>query len=352
MNVKNIKISLLVLFGLIIFSLALFVSAENNSDNKNNIFLDSDQDGLSDEEEKALGTDLKNKDTDQDGYSDGVEIKTGYNPLKKAPGDRIIPQTETPQMKATFIDSGEKNLTEKVSKKISDLASEKNLEGEEISLAEAKTLAEEIMSAETSSKIILPEIKKEDLKIKSQNYSKYSEKKATEKRKEDFSNYLVTLVYVFSSNSPEPITSDASFETVLGSFSQKILEAISLRSTSSLEKLNASMEKIQKQLLEMEVPEELSDTHIKIIQYIQYSREAEKFLDPQSEDPIADIANLSYLSGLITDLESFTGEIEEKFNAYDLDYDETLQKKLENLSIEIPQDIKEALEEKTAKEKN
>jgi hypothetical protein len=64
---------------------------------------DQDQDGLSDEEEKALGTDpLKrdtdedglddkdepkwgtdplNPDTDGDGFLDGQEIKAGYNPL-------------------------------------------------------------------------------------------------------------------------------------------------------------------------------------------------------------------------------------------------------------------------------
>jgi len=65
--------------------------------------IDSDQDGLSDEEEKALGTDPNNidtdgdglfdreeakvyktdplkADTDGDGYADGAEVKGGYNP--------------------------------------------------------------------------------------------------------------------------------------------------------------------------------------------------------------------------------------------------------------------------------
>ncbi|MDD5291297.1 MAG: hypothetical protein PHZ04_04275 [Patescibacteria group bacterium] len=64
---------------------------------------DSDQDGLSDEEERSLGTDINNIDTDSDGlfdreevkvyktnplvtdtdgdgYSDGDEVKNGYNP--------------------------------------------------------------------------------------------------------------------------------------------------------------------------------------------------------------------------------------------------------------------------------
>ncbi len=44
---------------------------------------DSDQDGLSDEEEKLLGTNISNIDTDQDGYSDYQELIHLYNPAGK-----------------------------------------------------------------------------------------------------------------------------------------------------------------------------------------------------------------------------------------------------------------------------
>ena len=44
-------------------------------------FMDSDGDGLSDEQEKILGTDPLNSDTDGDGIIDGEEIKLGLNPL-------------------------------------------------------------------------------------------------------------------------------------------------------------------------------------------------------------------------------------------------------------------------------
>lgn len=43
--------------------------------------LDSDEDGLSDEEERKLGTHPNVADTDGDGYDDGTEVKGGYNPL-------------------------------------------------------------------------------------------------------------------------------------------------------------------------------------------------------------------------------------------------------------------------------
>ena len=44
--------------------------------------IDSDGDGLSDDEEKAIGTDPLNPDTDGDGLSDGLERAWGLDPLK------------------------------------------------------------------------------------------------------------------------------------------------------------------------------------------------------------------------------------------------------------------------------
>lgn len=42
---------------------------------------DTDQDGLTDGQEVTLKTDLNDKDTDGDGYTDGEEVKNGYDPL-------------------------------------------------------------------------------------------------------------------------------------------------------------------------------------------------------------------------------------------------------------------------------
>jgi len=62
--------------------------------------VDSDADGLTDAEEKIVGTDPNKADTDNDGYLDLAELKSGYDPL--VPGKKI---SETSKMLNYQIDS-------------------------------------------------------------------------------------------------------------------------------------------------------------------------------------------------------------------------------------------------------
>jgi len=54
--------------------------------------LDTDNDGLPDRIEKAIGTDPEKKDTDGDGYNDFEEVKNGYSPLIAAPYGKLSPE--------------------------------------------------------------------------------------------------------------------------------------------------------------------------------------------------------------------------------------------------------------------
>ena len=75
--------------------------------------LDSDRDGVSNDEEKQLGSNPNNPDTDGDGFMDGDEIKNGFDPLKFSPGDKrdkVVFQTPKEQgdVKTEFkVDSAE-----------------------------------------------------------------------------------------------------------------------------------------------------------------------------------------------------------------------------------------------------
>src|SRR3989339_1640757 len=52
-----------------------------HGENKKLRSVDSDNDGLWDDWELALGTSLMNPDTDGDGYRDGDEVRNSYDPL-------------------------------------------------------------------------------------------------------------------------------------------------------------------------------------------------------------------------------------------------------------------------------
>lgn len=56
------------------------------------LYMDSDNDGISDIEELRLKTDPFNPDTDGDGFLDGVEYIGGYDPLDPSPAEKIVYQ--------------------------------------------------------------------------------------------------------------------------------------------------------------------------------------------------------------------------------------------------------------------
>jgi len=73
--IKISKLCAVILLGFLIFSRYSSIAWASDK-------IDSDGDGLSDEEEiNIYHTDPHNGDTDGDGYTDGEEIKNNYNPL-------------------------------------------------------------------------------------------------------------------------------------------------------------------------------------------------------------------------------------------------------------------------------
>jgi len=84
------------LLGLVVISILLTIAMLSNlpkvsspSEEMGGFDIDSDGDGLFDAMEEIVGTDKNNKDTDGDGYEDLAELKKGFNPLVKTPGDKF-----------------------------------------------------------------------------------------------------------------------------------------------------------------------------------------------------------------------------------------------------------------------
>lgn len=336
MKLKNLNLSLSILVGLMFLSFAFFVVAQEGNSSGNNVFLDSDQDNLTDAEEKTYGTDPYKKDTDGDGYSDGAEVAAGYNPLIPAPGDKIT-DTVSAASSGTVLgqstSSDEENLTEKMAQKISVLTTQTG-EDQELSMEDIQSMINDALSSSFTDDD-LPEIKKEDIKILEQNY-KGTEDEITAQKKEDFINYITAVFYILSSNSPKPLTSSSNFSSVISDMVSKITGAISSQDSSALSDLSKSGEKIFSQLKEVSVPEDLVELHIKALRYAQYSEQLEESIDSNPDDPIKSIANLSKIRAFIGSSISFSTEATEKFAQYGVTYDDSVKEKLKSLGIDPP----------------
>lgn len=348
MKVKNISLTVLVLAVLLVASFAFYATAENSSQGTKNIFQDSDQDGLSDEEEKLYGTDPHRADTDGDGYSDGAEVKSGYDPTKPAPGDKIVtdaaPKTASSQNQngsGQANSQGEPvNLTKLVSQKVAEISQSSNPEDQQMSLDELQSMVGDSMnSANSFSADSLPAIDKKDLKIKKQNYGPSDSDKAKEKKKEDFINYIAAVGYIMSSNSPEPVTSISDMTSVSTSITQKIVSALVNRDSQSLEDLNKSGDKMFAQLKEVEIPEELVDTHVKALRFALYAKELEKYVPENPTDPLGDIANFGKIEAFISVLSQFIDDVQTDFDKYGVSYDDQeFIDKMKDYGIDINKD--------------
>jgi len=336
MKIKNIQLSLAVLLMLVVLSFSFYVNAQQNSNISGNIFLDSDQDGLTDQEEVLYGTDAKKADTDGDGYSDGTEVKSGYDPKKPAPGDKLATASFGDSNLENSSKPDENNLTNKVSQKITEIVqtAQESEEGSEVTLDQLQEIIDQSLTSSEMSEESLPEIKREDIKILKQNYSQLSDEEKQKKMKDDFLNYAVAIAYIFSSNSPEPITSSQDINKIVTAVYKNITQAIEARSVSELDDLEKSGDKILEQLKEVSVPEEMVDTHIKAMQYAMYAKELGKTLTPNPDDPLKEIANFSKMQTYVESLQDFTSDIQEKFTEYEITYDDDLRDRLKNVGLD------------------
>lgn len=334
MKIKNISLSFFILASLIVSSFAFYVGAENT--NSRSIFQDGDSDGLSNEEEKTYGTDPTKADTDGDDYSDGAEVRSGYDPTKPAPGDSLSAPAG-----AVAGDTQKKNLTQSIAQEIGALTEKSATENKEISLDDLETILDPSLGSVGISEEELPEVKKEDLKIKSQNYAGLGKEKATAKKKEDALDYLTALTYIFTSNSPEPITKIPDVTKMFSLFSKTIITAITSQDASGLKDLLASQKKITEQLKAVAVPEDLVEIHIKALRFALYCEKLATLVEKNPEDPLGDIANLSKLDGFLSVFTDFMEEAQSKFAEYALSYDEATKKKLESYGLEAPADLSE-----------
>lgn len=297
---KTKKIALLIIC-ILLAGFNFFVFAQNG-DQKVNLALDSDHDGLTDAEEKTYGTNPNIADTDGDGYSDGIEVKSGYDPLKKAPGDKLsiannIEKANAPETQG-LTDGFIADLNSFITNK-----DEQNVSTTEINDFVNGSIQDKIgplASFET-----LPTIDASKLKIKKQAYAGLNDSSRKEAEKKDAQEYLTNLVFLLIVNLSQDNTTEYNPNKLIDTFKTNL-------ATLSTENPNYAYfrefsDKLQlfiNQAAEMEVPETLADSHIKLLRVLQGYIALKDPSLPSIEDPMTRIIIISRARNL-TD---FAGE--------------------------------------------
>lgn len=319
LEVKKIKITFLIFFLLLICGFSFSIVAQENSSD-DSVFSDIDQDGLSDEKETFYKTDPKNPDSDNDGYSDGAEVKSGYDPMKPAPGDKLA-TAETTSTTTTPTDStssGSENLTEEISNRIATMVSSgESTDG--FDMESINTLIEESMANNTTFED-LPKIDESTIKILPQNYSSFSEEKQARERKEDNQAYLSAVFFIISNNLPHSVDSEDAIEGFTNEIITKIPSVMSSSSSgmdyfTSLADNGAIM---LEKLNEIEVPTDMLDIHIKSLQLATYAVSLKEKVKIDSTDPIASLVSLSAVENIMVLSNDFLAEAEAKLEKLNL----------------------------------
>ena len=269
---------------------------------------DSDNDGLTDAEESIYKTDSHNPDTDGDGYSDGVEVKSGYDPLKPAPGDRFTAsKNSTPNLDA----QNNQTLTEKFAQTTKGFLATKD--GQTISPTELDSFLSNNFSSqikEYPSFDNLPEIDIARIKIKQQDYKNLSEEKQRERESDDTKEYLTKLLTLFYSNLPEGALSNNDITTLYDNIQKRFVSF----STSSpdyaffrdfADKMSLAID----QSYEIEVPQQLLEDHIKTLRIAKgYLQLKEDDSINSIDDPLSQMIILTRARNMMNFSENFLTE--------------------------------------------
>lgn len=308
---KILGFSLIIVFSV---GLGFYVLAQVENAINKNVFGDTDQDGLSDTEEKAYGTNPSNADTDNDGYSDGVELKSGYDPLKPAPNDKLAMQNTSAQS-----DTGVSTLTSGLAEKIRALVEQKNSANESISVDELSSVVTGDLEEKVGPKITfetLPAIERKDLKIKEQDYDDLSDEEKAERIRRDNKEYTKDILYLLFTNAPKTIQTEADFASFQSEFSEKLSGLSSDNPDYDYFRNFASkLEIAVEQAKEIEVPESIVDVHIKLIQLTNGYLALRDSSLPGIEDPTSRIIIMSRAKMLMELTYTFFQEADRALNA-------------------------------------
>lgn len=309
---RSARVSMFLFFSLLFLSMTFFVLADDTVTDKN-IFQDSDQDGLSNDEEALYKTDPLDKDSDDDGYMDGVEVESGYDPLKPAPGDRVAPVITNSVTEPSVGNS--ENVTDQVSAEIVSLVQTSSTEdGGELTNEDIATAMQDVLN-QADQEIVLPEVNMDEIKVKTVS-KKLKAKQREEQEREDAVEYLTVMAYILANNSPRKFSAGNDLGAMISSIGMGSLTSMALGNSDALEDIAKKGEKTLKEIKDIEVPEGMLDVHAKAIKMAKYSMTLKDEVKEKGtqQDPLGQIASFSKIQGLLGVMSEFSQEVFAKMN--------------------------------------
>jgi len=369
------KIIVILAVSFVVCGATFFALAESQTNNS--LFLDSDQDGLTDQEEHMIGTDPEKADTDGDGYSDGKEVESGYNPLKPAPGDKIVPasqpstplstdQTDSakaassadsavsdqtpvngqddPANAALLAQAGQTNLLGNDA--MNDLDSDPNnpnltneMIGQLMQLTKNKATTDSSFAdnptfsstdltqvAQGALQTVditkdLPEIQDSELNILPPvDDKKLGEEEIKAKQKTEIEKYLSQSAFIFASNSPFPVDNPDNLETQVSAESNNLISAISSGDTSKVEAYAQKAQTGIDQVKKIEVPYVLKDIHKSMLQLAIYTLSLKDSVAINASDPMKSLAAVSSLQTVAQNATKLQSEFSQILKNYEIEF--------------------------------
>lgn len=310
-----------IFFALLALSVAFYVSADEQNVKEYSLFQDVDQDGLSDEEEKILGTDPFLKDTDGDSYNDGVEVESGYDPLKPAPGDRLI-SPDDGLGKGGFEDTdtdNSTNMTDKASHEVVNILSNVSDENPSVKMQDINASVEQLLQQSTVN-VEFPEVDIKSIHIKKiKCKDSEGEEKCLKKQKDATIEYLTILSYLVANNSPIALKNNGDLDFAASSLVSDIMSAFSTGNFSALLKNKGKAEAFLNNVKEIEVPENMVATHVKALQLALFSVGLADAFGKVNNDPMGQISLLSQVQGLLSFSTGLASDIQSEFKKLGID---------------------------------
>lgn len=310
---NNLRWSIFIFAFLCFASSSLYVVADEISTTGVVAFHDADTDGLSNEEEKIYGTDVDVADTDGDGYSDGVEIEGGFDPLKPAPGDRMVP--EEPAVIGDAQKSQGVNLTSKAADEFASMLESKG-ENAEVTNEDFTTVLNTVI-ASSQEEVVLPEVDGSAIKIK-KLAKNLSDEEKSEQMREDTVQYLTLAAYILLSNLPTPVKDESQFKNFMSDSSTAMIASLVSGNFSFLDESERRAKSALDEINQLEVPENMVATHMKAVRLLAYAsnmkQEIQGSVSP--DDPLAQMMAFSKIMGATVSLQDFVQETQTLLTEY------------------------------------